>query len=134
MENANDPRDAGPKLQNDELNQMSVKDRERVFEDIHGVSAEVVETPELVETGLLLLEQQVNSISNKNAYNLAATQNWAYVNDRKLRLMFLRAERFDATKAANRMVGFFQVSGLVQWLDASSHLQRYSVSFGWRRK
>ena len=45
-----------------ELTAMSLNERERAFEDIHGVSSEVVETPELISTKILELEDALEGI------------------------------------------------------------------------
>jgi hypothetical protein len=90
-----------------EMNRLSLQEREQAYEDLHGVSAMVNETPELIAAALQLMEHHLRSIRHKPAYNLAEANREEYVEDAKLRLMFLRAERFDVEKAANR---------LVQWL------------------
>ena len=45
-----------------ELMAMSLNERERAFEDIHGVSSEVVETPELLSRKILELEDALDGI------------------------------------------------------------------------
>ena len=79
-----------------------------MYEDIHGVDAQVEETPDLVYESLIKLEEELNSISNKDAYCIALNISEAYVNDRKFRLSFLRAESFDIPQAARRMVRYFE--------------------------
>ena len=90
-----------------ELTNLSIEDRESSYEDMHGVASEIIETPELIEQSLGRLEEEIQSIYFKRAYNLAEAKAPGYVRRRKLRLMFLRAERFDAKKAAIRLVGWF---------------------------
>ena len=94
-------------LQND-LNQMSARDRERVYEDIHGAAALIEETTELVERSLHQLQQEIEKMPHKAAYDLAASQNPQFVGNRRFRLKFLRAERFDPAGAAKRLVGSMQ--------------------------
>mmetsp|Transcript_31817 Transcript_31817/g.77244 ORF Transcript_31817/g.77244 Transcript_31817/m.77244 type:complete len:627 (+) Transcript_31817:230-2110(+) len=48
-----------------ELTAMSLNERERAFEDIHGVSSEVVETPELISTKLLELEDALDGLERQ---------------------------------------------------------------------
>ena len=90
-----------------DLNALSIYDRDQVYEDIHGVSTGIDETPELIESSLQEMDRQIHLISHKPAYDVAAAQNLIFVQGQKLRLMFLRAERFDAKAAAKRYVAYF---------------------------
>jgi hypothetical protein len=92
-----------------EMNQLSVEEREKVLEDIHGIARAVDEPLDSVKNSLVLLEEELSKITrNKRvAFDLAKSQSEDYVSSEKLRLMFLRAESFDAYKAASRMVRFF---------------------------
>jgi hypothetical protein len=87
-----------------EMNRLSLQEREQAYEDLHGVSAMVNETPELVAAALQIMEHHLQSIRHKPAYILAEANRKEYVQDASLRLMFLRAERFDVAKAATRLV------------------------------
>jgi hypothetical protein len=90
-----------------EMNQLSVKEREKVLEDVHGIAHVADEPQEFIEACLALLEKELNNISNKAAYDLASSMSKEYTSRRTKRLMFLRAESFDPCKAASRMVRFF---------------------------
>jgi hypothetical protein len=90
-----------------EMAQLSVEEREKALEDVHGIAHAVDEPLDYVETSLVLLEEELSKITNKAAYDLAKLQSKDYVSSEKLRLMFLRADSFDACKAASRMVRFF---------------------------
>jgi hypothetical protein len=91
-----------------EMNQLSVEEREKVLEDIHGIARAVDEPLAYVKNSLALLEHELSKTSrNKVAFDLANIQSKEYVSSEKLRLMFLRAESFDAYKAASRMIRFF---------------------------
>jgi hypothetical protein len=92
-----------------EMNQLSVDEREKVLEDVHGISRAVDEPLDFVKNSLVLLEQELSKIlaCNKVAFDLAKLQSKEYVSSEKLRLMFLRAESFDAYAAAAHMVRFF---------------------------
>jgi hypothetical protein len=92
------------------LNKMSIQEREQVIYDIHGVSDLILETPDLIATSLVQLDRSLHamSISKKTAYESAHTQNPKYVSRSSFRLAFLRAEQFDAGKAAERMSMFFE--------------------------
>jgi hypothetical protein len=96
------------KLLAEELNQMALEDRELLYEEIHGVDKIVEETSELLAAKMEELGREIPRIRDKAAYDQAERQCAEYVNSAKMRLMFLRAEYFDAEKAAIRMVMFFE--------------------------
>jgi hypothetical protein len=90
-----------------EMNQLSVEEREKVLEDVHGIARVVDEPEEFIEACLARLEKELTNISNKAAYDLASFMSKEYTSSKKNRLMFLRAESFDPYNAASRMVRFF---------------------------
>lgn len=104
-----DPLSTSEKLIAAELSKLSLQEREKAYEDVHGVSDLVEESPERVESSLLELERELAFISSKVAFDQAELASKEYVSDRKLRLMYLRAALFDPKKAASRLVGFFDL-------------------------
>jgi hypothetical protein len=90
-----------------EMNQLSVNEREKVLEDVHGIARVVDEPQEFIEACLALLENELTKISSKAAYDLASSMSKEYTSSKRLRLMFLRAESYDPPNAASRMVRFF---------------------------
>jgi hypothetical protein len=93
---------------NIDLNKISQNEREKVYEDLHGVPGLVDESPELLASCLAELEQEIAKIRGRDAYIAAASEDSSYTSSRTLRLQFLRAEHFDSKKAAARLVGFFE--------------------------
>jgi hypothetical protein len=91
-----------------EMNQLSVEEREKVLEDVHGIARVVDEPQDFIEACLTLLEKELTNIPSKVAYDLAKFLSKEYVSSEKLRLMFLRADSFDPYNAASRMVRFFE--------------------------
>jgi hypothetical protein len=91
-----------------ELNQMSLKEREKVYYDIHGVSDVVDETDELVNNTLAEFDEEISKIKKKSAYEMAEKQDASCVSNRKMRCKFLRAEGFNSRLAAKRVVSFFE--------------------------
>jgi hypothetical protein len=93
-----------------ELNKLSMKERDEVLQDVHGVSDVIEEQIDFVKRCFQDLAESLSLIPavDKAAYLRARAQNEEYVNDEKFLLMFLRADAFDAVSAAARMVGFFQ--------------------------
>ena len=90
-----------------EMNKLSVEEREKVLEDVHGIPRLVDEPKERIEACLALLETEITSVSRKAAYDLASFNSNEYTSSKKIRLMFLRAENYDPYNAASRMVRFF---------------------------
>ena len=91
-----------------ELNEMSIQEREQMYEEIHGVDEEFPETPESVAKSLAELDIELNQIKKKPAYDLALHLAEDYVTSRKFRLMFLRADRFQTKNAARRIISYFE--------------------------
>lgn len=83
-------------------------ERERYENELHGVSSRgVPESPEMIASALNSLQEAVDrnvSESEKGAYYKALAMNSTYVQYVPFRLKFLRAELFDAKKAALRYV------------------------------
>jgi hypothetical protein len=93
-----------------ELNELSVVEREKVFEDVHGVAKLQEETPHLIESRLEELQQELMKIpkSQRRALDRALFLRPSLEYDKKFRLMFLRADSYDAQEAARRMCKHFQ--------------------------
>lgn len=67
------------------------------------------EDDQFVEKLLLQLEEEIQKLrSHRNAYDRARFLSPARIRSPALRLMFLRAEEYDARKAARRIVFFFE--------------------------
>lgn len=101
------------KLLAKDMEAMKFEERELMYESIHGVDPIVKETPELILEKLAEMDKEVKKqmatqpgLSKNHAYNKAKEIEPGYVQG--LRLMFLRVDRFVASKAAKRMLGFFE--------------------------
>ena len=94
----------------EEWKQLSLKERELVQEEVHGVASGFVadETEQLIESSLRKMDEEVQKIRKKPAYDRAVFLNPSYVKDRDFRLMFLRVENFEARKAAHRIIAYFE--------------------------
>jgi len=91
-----------------QMNALSVEEREQQFEEMHGVAGIIDETPQLVSAALAELHRQVTLIQHKPWYDHAITLNRSYIEGAKFRLMFLRAELFKVNKAVTRMLLFLE--------------------------
>lgn len=134
------------------LRELSPEDREKSYHSLHGISGELHETPLLIAQSLGLMEQEINQIHVKDAYNMAMAMKPEYVQDSALRMKFLRGERFSVRPAAEKLTKFFELkrylfgasklvkeieqddlneadiaalySGYVQWLPLKDRSQR----------
>ncbi len=91
-----------------ELNQLSFEERERTWDEIHGVAPMEKESPEFLDSKLFDLQNAIFHIPHdQKKYYVEALNDpkgKVYVTSSNFQLQFLRAERFDAIKAATRLV------------------------------
>jgi CRAL/TRIO, N-terminal domain len=106
--NSLDPKDVDS-LMAQQMMQMSMKEREEVYCDLHGVPDEVNETPELIIQAINDMKHELSKIHNATAYQQALAQDRKYVHSQEFLLRFLRAERFDVERAAIRLVNFYSL-------------------------
>ncbi|KAG7361442.1 hypothetical protein IV203_036542 [Nitzschia inconspicua] len=90
-----------------ELQALSVNERNELFDEIHGVAKVLDEDPEFVAQKLAALENELEKIKSKPAFDRAMFLSPRYVKDTEFRLKFLRADRFQPEKSAARMVSHF---------------------------
>jgi hypothetical protein len=100
-----------------EMERLSLKDRNAIYEEIHGVSTMAIEeTPQLLEESLRCFQAELDKIDGdvKCTYDFITRQeddlpSKRLAFDRSFRLRFLRCVFFNPSKAATRMVRFFGV-------------------------
>jgi hypothetical protein len=85
-----------------------MQDLEKVYNDVHCLSSEVPENPELIQECLYQFQLELGKITEKTAYDLARSMDSKYVENAKFRLQFLRADGMDPARAAGRFVRHFQ--------------------------
>jgi hypothetical protein len=92
-----------------ELNTLSIQEREKVFEEIHGVDSieETPDRPELLNQQLAQMDFELTKIHRKSAYLKARIQSPEYVSNREFLLRFLRVDGYNPKDAADRLVSFF---------------------------
>mmetsp|Transcript_18139 Transcript_18139/g.51645 ORF Transcript_18139/g.51645 Transcript_18139/m.51645 type:complete len:556 (+) Transcript_18139:249-1916(+) len=92
-----------------EMDQLSLKERETVYDDIHGVSSVIDETEQLIAQSLNAFAKELHDFRspNKSAYEYANFLSPSFAQDRALRLAFLRSSQFDVAKATKRFVQHF---------------------------
>ena len=91
-----------------EMYQMSLKEREKALDDVHGIVKRQDEDPNFVNKCLLQMESALNRLKPGTVYKEAEQMSESYVRNPHKRVMFLRAEDYDAVKAAERMILFFE--------------------------
>jgi hypothetical protein len=95
-----------------ELNELSLNDRIAIQEEIHCVKSNYIEeTPQLIESSLLLLPDQIQAIpsADRAAYVDALITDNTYIQSKDFCLMFLRASLFDVKKAALGITRYTQL-------------------------
>ena len=117
----------------DALKQLSVEQRQKAYEDVHGIGEEADATttayfgvthndaterdnedPNMIQQKVTELEQHLaealsSSSSSCSALRFAINQNKSYVENKNFRLSFLRADDFDSKLASIRLINFFQI-------------------------
>mmetsp|Transcript_27321 Transcript_27321/g.48345 ORF Transcript_27321/g.48345 Transcript_27321/m.48345 type:complete len:524 (+) Transcript_27321:363-1934(+) len=103
--------DAVDEMLSKQLANLSFTDRNAISEEVHGVrNLAAVETPQIVEKSLWLMNTEIERIEHKPAYHQAVyVLHSRWVHDRDFRLRCLRAERFDVVKAAKRFLKFLDL-------------------------
>eukprot|EP00980_Cylindrotheca_fusiformis_P018412 scaffold6052_cov118-Cylindrotheca_fusiformis.AAC.25 len=91
-----------------ELEKLSLKEREKVYEDVHGVSDVIQESPELIASSLEQLDREIDLIENKDAYEQAKLQSPHLATNRQFLLAFLRCNSFNPKVAALNVVQYFR--------------------------
>lgn len=97
----------------EEMNSLSLDERNRGLEALHGVANELEETPELLQQSIqatksALQDDSLLPPSRKQAYLLALEADPSFVNDPNFIIAFLRSENFDAKRSAARMVLYLE--------------------------
>lgn len=93
-----------------EMNALSVQERERVLDDVHGVAQLHEETPEFIAMSIEEMDLHISCMpkSKRKAYDRALFFKPTIQHDLKFKLMFLRTDDYDGKKAATRMLKYFQ--------------------------
>jgi hypothetical protein len=89
-----------------ELHGLSVQDRNKVQEEVHGVQFSIPdETPQMIETSLHQLQVEIQKIRSKPAYDHAMRSthvDGTYIQSSEFQLRFLRAVLYNVKQAAYR--------------------------------
>ena len=91
-----------------ELNQLSFENRAEILEEIHCVKVPTAEeTPDFIQSSICELQEEIAALppNDRKAYeeSLSNTLGNQYFLQQKVQLTFLRADRFNAKRAAVRL-------------------------------
>jgi hypothetical protein len=88
-----------------ELKSLSIQQRTKVQEEVHGVANLCPEeNPGMIEEALTSMQQHLHAILDKHVHDQLSPNSYLFT--REWRLKFLRCELFDCKKAAVRLVRF----------------------------
>jgi hypothetical protein len=93
-----------------DMMQLAKNERERALNDLHGIVdlKKEHEPPSVVATCLEKLEEELQKMKAGTAYLQAEIQSEEYVTTKNFRMMFLRADTFNAREAAARLIRYFE--------------------------
>lgn len=90
-----------------DMSKLSLQEREKAENDIHGIGDTVVETPELLTRCLEEMNHYLDAMKRGTSFELAEAIDRSYTSNVHFRTMFVRAERYRPVDAAERMIRFF---------------------------
>lgn len=93
-----------------DLNALTMEERQAIEEDIHGVIGVIPETEEFVEEKIKDMNMHLENIHprEKQAWDRAVFLRPSLEHDKALRMMSLRARRFQPRQAARAMIQLFE--------------------------
>lgn len=95
-----------------DMNALSVQERNQLYEEVHGISEVIDETPEFVAKRLHEMREALSTLSKRpkvvRALSRAFFLQPNLAKDDNFHLIFLRAERFDPVQAAAKMARYFE--------------------------
>ena len=103
--------DAVSDLLTREMSQLSLKKQYHIDRDVRGVNILASAEPlELSSMGFVALDNELGIVdSSRRCYRSAVKLGSEIIKEQAFRLKFLRAERFDAAKAATRIENYLKI-------------------------
>ena len=93
-----------------EMNELSVQERNLVYDEIHGVTEFQPESDEFLNDKMKDMDVALSKFPRnrlRKAWDRAKFLRPGLITDTKFKLMFLRADYYDGTKAAKRLVKYY---------------------------
>jgi len=91
-----------------ELNSLSIQERQRVYEDVHGIADKKQETSEFIESCCAQVQREIRKIKQRPAYYKATFLRPNAFTSKDFVVHFLRAEDYIPKRAARRIVDYFE--------------------------
>ena len=91
-----------------ELTKLSIDDRVKALEEVHGVVESIEEDPEEINKLFDQVKEELKRLRYKQAYEKAAFLSSTYVSDPEFVLHFLRADNYNPRPAAIRLAEHFK--------------------------
>lgn len=91
------------------MDKLSIRDREKVVEELHGIVKTDPEDAISLEACLQEIDIRLSSIKRGTVFEKAESMDPSYVSNQGLRLMFLRGNGYDPKAAAEQMIKFFEM-------------------------
>lgn len=90
------------------LNELSSEERQQQLEILHGIVDKIAEQESVLCQALWDLDHYLELIKQGSIYEIAEGMDPVYVRARPFRVMFLRANDYDAKAAADHLLRFFE--------------------------
>eukprot|EP00980_Cylindrotheca_fusiformis_P001236 scaffold331_cov117-Cylindrotheca_fusiformis.AAC.14 len=90
-----------------EMNKLSMQEISKALDDVHCVGEELEEDPDSVSRALFTMDQMVRA-EKDYFYELAASQDRSFVENRSFRLKFLRVNFYDVKRSVRQMMNFLK--------------------------
>lgn len=90
-----------------EMNKLSFQEISKALDDVHCVGEDIHEDEDMIRRSLAEFDQQAKARRNRY-FELAMTQDKAYIEDEDFCLKFLRANFFDVNRSVGQMMSFLQ--------------------------
>jgi hypothetical protein len=91
-----------------DMTRLSLQEREKAENDVHGIGHGDIETPELLDRCITEMDACLEATKRGTAFELAEAMDRSYTSNFDLRAMFVRAELYCASEAAQRIIRFFE--------------------------
>lgn len=89
---------------------LTEEEQQQIQDDLYGAYDPIEETPQIIADKIDEMREYINTIEDedKESYLVAQEKCADYCNSEEFQLMFLRADKLDAKKAASRLVSYWE--------------------------
>jgi len=90
------------------LGELSIEEHEKIIFDVHGFATPSEPDEEAISSLMKRLDEELDKIRSKEAYELAKAQDVDFVTKHDFRMMFVRACDYDPALTATMIVNHFE--------------------------